>query len=262
MKHLLTLIIAFLLGSALQPVSGQSNDSIMFEAETLSISSPETDQCVQVGLRMTYRGTENRGWSVLNATLNYTAPAGMLTGTPVARISDFSSESPGLTVPGTNHINHVEQQTPCHAPDIVNSVTLNQGFDVPFAEGLGDCDCSESVNAKTGRIELVAAGRGELLATAPGHEALFAVVTFPVAAGAKGTIDLQFVPDSLVKEGNILVSEAGNDLTAYTSDGSVTISGSWPVLTLWHWGLVLFFGGFILSSIGNLRRKGNAPGSS
>ncbi len=258
MKHFLALITACLLVSALRPVSGQSNDSIMFEAETLSIPSPETDRCVQVGLRMTYRGTENRGWSVLNATLNYNAPAGMLTGTPVARISDFSGESPGLTVSGTNHTNHVEQQAPCHAPDIVNSVTLNQGLDVAFSGGFGECDCSESVNAGTGRIEMIAAGRGELFLTTPGRKALFAVVTFPVAANAKGTIDLQFVPDTVVKEGNILVSERGEDLTAYTSDGSVTLSGSWPALTLWHWGLVVFFGGFMLSLLANSRRKGRA----
>jgi hypothetical protein len=258
MKQRLALIVAGLLLLAFQPISGQSGDSIMFEAEALTLSSPKADQCVQVGLYLTYRGTEKRSWSVLNSALNYTAPPGTLAGAPVARISDFSRESPGLTVPGTNHVNHLEGQAPCQTSDIVNSVTLAQGLEIDFVGGEGDCDCSESVNANTGRIELVAGGSGELFSTDPGHQALFAVVTFPLAAGAKGVIDLQFVPDTLVKDGNVLLSKTGEVLTAYTFDGSVTLSGLWPTLTLSHWGLFVFFGGFILSFLVNRRGKGGA----
>jgi hypothetical protein len=258
MKQRLALIAACLPLLAFQPISGQSGDSIMFEAETLTLSSPETAQCVQVGLYLTYRGTENRRWSVLNSALNYTAPSGTLAGDPVVKISDFSHEAPGLTAPGINHVNHLEEQAPCQTSEIVNSVTLDHGLDVVFSGGDGDCDCSESVNADTGRIELVAGGSGELFSTEPGHEALFAVVTFPLAAGAEGVIDLQFVPDSLVKDGNVVLSETGELLTAYTIDGSITLSGFWPTLTQWHWGLVVFFGGFILSFLENLRSKGGA----
>jgi hypothetical protein len=258
MKHRLALIVACLPLLVFHPISGQSGDNVTFEAETLTLSSPEAGQCVQVGLYLTYRGTENRSWSVLNSTLNYTAPPGTLTSAPVARISDFSLESPGLTAPGTNHVNHFEEQASCQTSVIVNSLTLDQGLDIEFVGGEGDCDCSESVNANTGRIELVAGGSGELFSTDPGDHALFAVVTFPLAAGAKGVINLQFVPDTLVKDGNVLLSETGEVLTAYTFDGSVTITGFWPTLTLWHWGLVVFFGGFTLSFLVSLKGKGGA----
>ena len=86
MKHRLALIAACLLLLAFHPISGQSGDNVTFEAETLTLSNPEAGQCVQVGLYLTYRGTENRSWSVLNSALNYTAPPGALTGAPVARI--------------------------------------------------------------------------------------------------------------------------------------------------------------------------------
>lgn len=257
-----TVLIGACLVLGLHPTPDPSEDSVMFEAETITIPIGETDLCAQVGLYMSYRGVREQNWNVLNSTLNYIAPEGTLAGTPVVKLSEFGSESPGLTNPGTNHLDRREQQAPCHVPDIANSVTLGRGLEVPFAGGLGNADSSESVNAKTGRIELVASGRGELFSTAPGQKLLFAVITFPFQAGADGSAKIQFVPDSLVKEGNVLANEEGKVLTAYTIDGAVTLSNPRKGMNVWRWGLIVFFVGFLSSLLYNLRRRGNLSVSS
>jgi len=189
---------------------GQSGDSVVFEAQTLSIPASSEDRCIQVGIFLTYRGPEKRDWNVLNTTMNYSAPHGLLAGAPIARLSDFEGQVPGLSNPGTNLRDHKKSQVQCKESNIVNSVSLKRDFEIPFTEGLGNGNLVESINPMTGRIELVAQGDSTLFSTEPDQELLFAVVTFPVTADSTGTIELKFVPDDLVLDGNVLIGSNDN----------------------------------------------------
>jgi len=234
---------------------GQSGDSVVFEAQTLSIPASSEDRCIQVGIFLTYRGPEKRDWNVLNTTMNYSAPHGLLAGAPIARLSDFEGQVPGLSNPGTNLRDHKKSQVQCKESNIVNSVSLKRDFEIPFTEGLGNGNLVESINPMTGRIELVAQGDSTLFSTEPDQELLFAVVTFPVTADSTGTIELKFVPDDLVLDGNVLIGSNDNSLTAYTLDGAVSLESHWASIGFPQVGLVLFLTGFTASVLYFRRKK-------
>ena len=88
-------VLPLILISTAISVVGQNRDSILFRSEALNLKVQEEDTCVQVGLFVSYRGTEERSWSVLNATLNYKASHGLLSGAPSAKSSSFENSHPG-----------------------------------------------------------------------------------------------------------------------------------------------------------------------
>jgi len=252
-KRWLSIVILVVLLFLSTSASAQPEGNLKFRLEKLDVESPGRTECIQVGLFLKYSGTKGRAWSVANATLNYSTTRPVLAGTPVARISEFGEEQPGLTRPGTPQTNHMYDTLPCSARAIENSVSLGKGADIAFAEGSGRGTFSEFVNPQTGRIQLNAVSEKDLFFTKPGQEVLFAILTFPVAARAVGSIDLKFTPDSLVLDGNKLADNSKRGLTAITEDGSVTVHSR--DLSLAGWGLVAFSLGLLLATFREFQKN-------
>jgi len=230
---------------AVRPADG----GVLFEAESFSIGESGSSRCIQVGLFVRYTGMEPRSWKVLTAVLNYSAAEDMFTGSPAVIFSDFGSESPGLSLPPSSH------GLPCKDGDTLNSVVLKQSMDVPLAGGFGSKMHLSQVNPLTGRIELAAASDGRLFTTGPGERQLFAVVVFPLAGDSEGEVRLEFVPDSLILDGNLLLDDSGARFRAYTLDGEVRVQSSWSAPSLSDWGLALFFTGLLSSTLLIRRRR-------
>lgn len=249
-------VILFSLFLATNITAGEKSDeSIMFEAETLEILELESEQCVQVGLFLTYRGSSEKKWSVLNATLSYNAPHGLLNGSPVVRLSKFEELEPGLSANSVDGTSWDSSDPVCDKRKLLNSVILGNRYSTQFLSGYGGGQITESVNSMTGRIELAAQAPGPLFSTSPGRKLLFAVVSFPIVAEVSGTIDLQFVPDDLVLDSNALGDFSGQNYSAYTLDGAISIRPRWSKAGFLYLGWTLFASGFTLPIIIIHRRK-------
>jgi hypothetical protein len=241
--------VAAVLFGLLNTIVFPDTDSILFEAESFSIEESGSDRCIQVGLFIKHPGTEPQTWNVLNASLNFSATDGMLSGSPAVILSDFGPEAPGLSLPPSSH------GLPCNQEDTVNSVTLGQNGELPLVGGFGSRTHLSQVNHLTGRIELVAAGDGRLFSSGPGERQLFAVVIFPIAADSEGELRLDFVPRSLILDGNLLLDDSETRYIAYTLDGRILVRSSWPAPALSGFGLALFLTGFFGTTLYYRRRK-------
>lgn len=238
--------------AALIPVlKAASADSILLRAEELTLSSTHANRCVQVGIYLTYQGSSTRRWSILNTTLNYQAPSGLLAGTPVVRLSDFGAGEPGLTSPAMPLVNHAGESTHCSPTEIENRLTLEGGEDIPFVSGAGTAMPSEFLNPETGRIQLHASSRGTLFQTKPGEESLLAAISFPILADSSGVIRVDFVPEDVVLDGNKVVDLFLKDLSASTRNGFLHIRPSG--LGLVGWAVICFVAGLVLSLLPKLK---------
>jgi len=227
MRTLRTVVGAFLLASMGTLCSFAQ--TVTFRAEELTVSPSDitTTKCVQVGLFMTYEGASDSDWSQVTSTLDYTLPSGtFLDGDPFVTVSKYAAApgDPGLTDPGTVITNGKAETTPCVPADIINSVNQNLGADINFHFGNGTSLTSELVNTGTGRITLSALNFGGTMYTLqPGVEVLYAVVEFPLATGeGTGQIDIEFTPDAVVADGNI-ISDGVTTLNAVTDDGFIQV---------------------------------------
>lgn len=112
------------------------SESLLFEAEALQVPESSEVRCVQVGLYLTYRGSEPRAWSVLNMTLSYDQPQGILIRHPFVRLSDFSGAHLALS--------QTPRNLPSHSGDgfhekwdaIINSSVLGEDLIVPLLRAL------------------------------------------------------------------------------------------------------------------------------
>ena len=207
--------------------AAEAGESLLFEAEEIRLEQSGFDQCVQVGLFMTYRGSEARDWALLNLTLSYSGHEGILSRAPFARLSDFGAPTPWLSnTPGV---------LPSHSGDGLGGdwgkiigPRDRGGEDLFFAEGRTAALVTESVNPATARVVLQASGKPALLTSEPNRRLLLAVISFPLASEGSGRIRISFTPDSLVKDGNALVAADGNVLAAYTLDGAVLVEAIPP----------------------------------
>lgn len=106
-------------------------------------------------------------------------------------------------------------------PDLVLSgppeVRLSGAFAQETVRGL------VNVNEQTGRIELIGSSFQDILKTEPGVEAEFAEVSFPIKPRASGTVTLQFVPDSVAKDGNLVAGAQKRRSIARVMDGYLTV---------------------------------------
>jgi hypothetical protein len=202
--------------------------TITFRAGELVVSPGDvtTTKCVQVGLYMTFTDGPSSNWSQVTSTLDYTAPAGFLSGNPFVNVSDFANPpKAGLTNPGTPMTNSSAVSTPCAAVDIINAPTLGTGPTISLMTGNGPASLvNEAVNTVTGRVDITSIiFVGDLFTTDPGVEYLFAILEFPLAANqGTGEITIDFTPNGVVADGNIVVTP-GTTLNAVTDDGFIQV---------------------------------------
>ncbi|UCF37112.1 MAG: terpene cyclase/mutase family protein [Acidobacteriota bacterium] len=229
--------------------AGQAKESILFRTENLTVPFDALNRCLQVGVFLSYRGSESRDWSVVNATLSYSSPHGLLRGAPTvqfisAEMRDDASPA-SAAGPGAGDA--------CGTSEVLNGNALRQTPAVFFSSESSTLSVSERVNPMTRRIELSASASDLLFSTPRGDELLLAVITFPLAGATYGSLQVSFLPDSLIRDGNVLVDSAGNRLTAFTLDGDVEIKAPWYILSSRQWGLITSLAG-LLAGLGALLR--------
>lgn len=221
-------IKAMLAGLVLASMCVTAFAQVTFRVDELIVppSQINTTKCVQVGVYATYNGGAAASWAQVVSTLDYTAPAGFLAGDPFVNVSDFAATPKGgLTNPGSAQDNGSGGVTSCAAGDIINRATLG-GTAIDLAGGTGPGNLiNQSVNTVTGRIDVSSSHFTQnMFTTQPGVEVLFAIIEFPLAAGqGNGQIDITFVPDAVVTDGNILTDIDLNTETATLDDGFIQV---------------------------------------
>ncbi|MCB1805738.1 MAG: hypothetical protein KDK04_25625 [Candidatus Competibacteraceae bacterium] len=197
--------------------------SVTFQVEELTIppSQITTTKCVQVGIFMNYSGP-SATWGHLEISLDYTYPAGFLSGTPFVNVTDFSTPpETGLTNPGSPMTNSSASSTPCAAADIINSATLG-GASVDFMAGAGGTPAivTETITdggAGSGTVDVTSLSFGSLFTTNDGESYLVAVIEYPLAApGVTGQIDITFrnsgpLSDNFISDGVTTLDPALDD---------------------------------------------------
>jgi len=221
------IILWSLLATSLMTMHARAQ-TVVFEAEQLTVSpvAVAAGKCVQLGLYMTYTDSSTQNYMQVTTTLDYTAPAGFLSGVPI--IADYDQNT-GLglhdtnagTAGGGDALSSSSGASSCGATgDILNGVTENGIAASTFMNGLTASGLTvASVDAGTGRVTLtVSHFTNDLFELVPGTKYLFAVLEFPLAAAqGTGQIDVDFVNDATVPDGNIINRTAGKVVANLTN---------------------------------------------
>lgn len=95
-----------------------------------------------------------------------------------------------------------------------------------------------NVNEQTGRIELIGSSSQDILRTEPGMEFEFALVSLPVRPRVSGKVTLQFVPDSIAKDGNLVADAQKGRSIARVMDGYLKVEPQGLVARFWPAGVL------------------------